>query len=136
MNMRFLPPALEILFPLQKLSPESKLLKKLCAAMWEDTSPAEICSRVQVGTLAAYATGSALVLLETVEWSKGRELHVYGMAGRDILKNAASIISDLKLIAEYKGCSMIGGTGVPAAWRRAAPNIGFKPVSTHYVMEL
>ena len=116
--------------------PNERLLDRLIAAMWDKPEREWIFKMVREGKLEAYSTGNALVLIETAEWERGKELFIFGMVGRDILKRSKEVVEDLKKIAEYKGCSMIGGQGVPRAWARWCPANGFKPVMTHYVMEL
>jgi hypothetical protein len=132
--MHFLPPTLEILRQTKLLNFE--LLTVLREKMWDPPSESWHVQQVINGGLDAYVTDKGLVLLETVEWGRGRELRVYGIAGQDILKNGEAIVRDLKRIAEHKGCTMIGGEGIPRGWLKAAPRLGFKPVSTHFVMEL
>lgn len=116
--------------------PNRDLLRKLIAAMWDKAELEWIERMVLRGALEAYTTPSGLVLIEWAEWSRGRELFIFGMVGRDILRRSKEVLVDLKAIADYKGCSMIGGHGLPKAWARWCPRHGFNPVSTHYVMEL
>ena len=134
--MAFLPPKFEILERTD--NPETELLERLIASMWDKPDLIELMEQIDRGPLEAYKTPNGLILLETVDWSRGRELSLYGMVGRDILRTgtAEAIVRDLKKLAAYYGCSMIGGVGIPQGWKRAAPKLGFQPVSTHYVMEL
>lgn len=121
------------------LVPDDMRIKRLLEVMWDAPKIGQFMTWIQNGDLKVYETPNAsLIIIELVDWSKGRELSIYGMVGRDIIdpRFADEIVNDLKKLAFYFGCSMIGGVGVPTAWRRAAPRLGFKPVSTHYVMEL
>jgi hypothetical protein len=116
--------------------PERRLLLKLINAMWDKPALEWIERMVLRGALEAYVTPNGLILIETAEWERGRELFIYGMSGRDILRRSEEVIRDLKAIADYKSCKMIGGHGLPKAWARWCPKHGFNPISTHYVMEL
>jgi hypothetical protein len=135
MIQEFYPPALEYLQPAKGVV-DLRLVEKLRASMWDPPSLQWHVDQIVSKGLDAYVTPKGLVLLETVEWTRGRELRVYGIAGRDILKNGEAVVRDLRRIARYKACTMIGGEGIPKGWLRAAPALGFEPVSTHYVMEL
>lgn len=134
----FLPPELEILYRFHLFSVNDPLVDRLLDSMWDAPSKEELANLIERGLLQPYGCPQGLVLLETVDWSRGRELAIYGMVGRGMLlpKNAEAIIRDLKRIAAHLGCSMIGGVGVPLGWKRAAVKLGFLPVSTHFVMEL
>jgi len=116
--------------------PDVLLVTKLLAAMWDAPEREWVEMAVRRGMLEAYNVPQGLILIETMDWSRGRELSIYGMVGRGILVNAKAIIEDFKRLAAYKGCNMIGGVGIPEGWKKAAPRLGFRPVSTHYVMEL
>lgn len=129
----FLPPQLKVLE--RTYSPNVDLLLKLNRVMWDAPGAERMIELINRSRLEAYSTGEGLILIETVDWMRGRELSLYGIVGRGILKRGEAIMEDLKAIAHHKCCSMIGGTGIPAGWKRYAPRLGFEPVSTHYVME-
>jgi hypothetical protein len=134
MSVHFLPPKLSTL--VRTCTIESDLLDRLLGAMWDGTTHEDIRQDLASGELEAYTTGEALVLIQTMDWPAGRELLIYGTAGRGILKQVDAIVADLKVLAKHKGCSMIGAMGNPIGWSRIGPRLGFKPVATHYVMEL
>jgi len=133
-NLAFLPPKMQVLE--RTYWPDPDLLQKLLFVMFDPPSFTQLYDFVAKGVLEAYSTGDGLILIETANWRRGRELSIYGMVGRGILRNGKAIVEDLKALAKYKGCNMIGGEGVPKGWQRAAPKLGFEPVSTHYLMEL
>lgn len=129
--------------------PELKVLRKewpsqvnlahvdeLVAAMWDGTTRRDIQELLVVGALEGFTSGECLVLIETQDWPAGRELLIYGMAGRGILTQADDVVHDLKALARYKACKWIGAHGIPLGWSRIGPRLGFAPVSTHYMMEL
>lgn len=130
----FLPPKLSVLE--RTFAPDVNLLMRLHRAMWDSPGVERMLELVARSRLEAYSTGEGLVLLETVDWARGRELSLYGIVGRDILIRGEAIVKDLKAIAFHKCCTMIGGQGVPEGWKRYAPGLGFEAVSTHYVMEI
>lgn len=135
--VQFMPPKLEFLQRQGWLDESHReLLEELAAVMWNGVTAKDMCQLVYSRALEAYSTPKGLILIDTMLHPSGRELFIYGMVGEDILKEAAKIITDLKKIAAYKSCNKIGGEGVPRGWLRAAPRLGFLPVSTHYVMEL
>lgn len=117
-------------------TPDRALVEILVAELWDGTTVQTIMAQVICGLLEAYSTGKCLVLIETVDWPAGRELLIYGMAGRGILQQADDVVADLKALAKQKGCTMIGAHGIPYGWSRIGPRLGFRPVATHYVMEL
>lgn len=118
--------------------PRVELVENFVAALpkWDRPAVDWLMMRVNRGVLEAYDVAEGLILLETVNWAGLRELSIYGMVGRGILPRWHTVLRDLKLLAEYKSCQLLGGNGLPKGWQRAAPRMGFKPVSTHYVMEL
>lgn len=131
----FLPPKLQLLKgPVESFNEAHA--QRLLDVMWDAPTLPQLRYMVLNGNLLAYETPAGLILLETYDWAKGRELHIYGMAGSDILSHGKVIVEDLKALAAHYGCSMIGGSGVPKGWMRAAPALGFQPIYTHYVMEL
>lgn len=135
--VQFIPPKLSFLRREAWLDESHRgLLKELEAVLWNGVTAEHMMQLVYARTLEAYSTPSGLILIDTMLHPSGRELFIYGMVGEDILKEATKIICDLKKIAAYKCCNKIGGEGVPKGWLRAAPRLGFLPVSTHYVMEL
>jgi len=133
-QISFVEPKLQVLE--RTYWPEPELLQKLLYVMFDPPSFTQLYDFCAKGVLECYKVGDGLILIETANWRKGRELSIYGMVGRGILRQGKAIVEDLKLLAKYKGCNMIGGEGIPKGWQRAAPSLGFEPVSTHYMMEL
>lgn len=136
MNAPFLQPDLKLLRKCWPTQVDKDLLDELVAAMWDGTTREQIEAMLLSGELEAFSTGTCLVLIQTQDWPVGRELLIYGMAGKGILKQAKAVVTDLRALAAYKACRMIGANGIPHGWSRIGPLLGFRPVSTHYVMEL
>lgn len=134
--MMFLPPAFKVLTRVHLPEVDLAVLDRLVGAMWDGTTREDIECQINCGTLEAYKAADALVLIETVDWPVGRELLIYGMAGSGILKQKDGVVHDLRALAAFKGCRMIGAHGIPEGWSKIGPALGFRPVSTHYVMEL
>lgn len=107
----------------------------LCGGMWDLCRPEHIDAMLASGELRAYYFGPCLVLIQTVNYQGGRELCVYGTAGRGIFRGIGDLHEDLVLLAAYLGCTAIGFIGKPA-WAKLAKRFGGKPVRVHFVEEL
>lgn len=131
----FIHPKLKILSG-PTYNPRVEYLEKLLSSMWGAWELGELQMMIARRELWAYESPTGVVLLDVVKWKRGNELRIIGIAGTDVLSHGVEIVDDLKMLAAYFNCSMIGGEGVPKGWLRAAPALGFKPISTHFLMEL
>lgn len=131
------PPIFEVFRPIKSLdAAHYALMSKLCSRFWDGTKSLEVAKMIHAEDLTVFEVEGGLVLLQPIDHPIGRELYLYGIVGEGILKQGEAIVRDMKLLAKWWNCSMLGAEGLAEGWLKAAVNLGFRPVSTRYLMEL
>lgn len=74
-----------------------------------------------------------LVLKRVVHLSNVKELLVYAVGGKGLVKHAAALDEALCKLARRYDCTVIGGRGFSKAWPKFSR---LKPTSTYFVMEV
>jgi hypothetical protein len=131
-------PPLKILRPVRFFTEQhQRWLRELVKVQWDGTKLHHIVQLAYAGAVTTFeAPGLGLILIQPVDHPQGRELFLYGIAGRGMMEQDELILDDLRTIAKVLECNMIGGEGIPKGWMRYGPTKGFKPVAVRYVMEL
>jgi hypothetical protein len=113
-------------------------IKLLASRLWDGTTYAYIIHRLLQGELILWETANStgLVITEIISHHRGNELFIYGIAGSGILPKRKAVLADLKEMAVLNGCKFIGADASRSGWKMFNKELGFAPVSTHYVKEL
>lgn len=128
---------LKVLRYLNRLGPEHHaLIDELVEQFWDGTTTEQVLREFGTEQIAAWSTGSGLVLTQIVSHPRGLELFLYGVVGEDTLSRAEDIVSDLREIAATLRCKMIGAWGVRNGWDPVTRLLGFRRVATRYMMEI
>lgn len=121
------------------LQPEHKdLIRGLLHKLWDGTRLADVLRKIGEGDLYLFATvdNSCLVLTEVIVHPKGKELFIYGITGRGILKNKHEVVEDFKELAKRLDCKWVGAEALRDGWTWLAKGLGFEAVSTRYLKEI
>lgn len=78
----------------------------------------------------------ALVVTQTLENGDGRELFVYGIVGRGMLRVLDDLAEDVRQIALAAKCDSIGGNVTRRGLEVLYERLGATPLYTYYRMEI
>lgn len=81
------------------------------------------------------AAENALIIIEIVIRTAGKELFVLGIVGSCIFRNAEDICADLLDLKRAWGCKWIGGHVIRPGLARLYDRLGAREVSRYYLME-
>lgn len=113
--------------------PWRKNVEHLCSCLWDGTTADEIFETP--GLLWFSAGEDALIIIEIVIRTAGRELYVLGLEGKGIFRNADAIAADLRDLRDALGCRWIGGNVIRPGLARLYSRLGAREVSRYYLME-
>lgn len=124
----------EILKVIFDREPWRNHVERLCAQLWDGTTADEI---IQDPRLLFFSAGEdALIIIEVVIRTAGRELFVLGLVGSGIFRNADSIIADLRALRAAWQCRWIGGHVIRKGLAKLYERLGAREVSRYYLMEV
>lgn len=114
-------------------------LKRLEANAWDGTTAVELAFSIAKGNTFLWEvadTGGSIILTSVGNRGNVRELYLDGLAGDGIIAASPAIVRDLRLIRDEYQCTRIAVTAPRDGWGKFAEELGFKPVSTNYFMEM
>lgn len=131
------PPPLEVLQFVRELSAkQTDILIHLCKVEPECGTLESIIDAWFGGRMAIWSTGEGLVLTQINTLAKGRELFVFGIAGRGMIRVAQEIKRDLQVIARTFECDSIGGDVRRPGLKKLYDAFGAEQVSVYYRLEI
>lgn len=123
----------QLLRSIRDREPWRKHVERLVGELWDGTTAEEILGDPQL--LFFSASEDALIIIEIVVRTAGRELFVLGLVGSGIFRNAEAIASDLRGLRDALGCRWIGGHVIRPGLARLYDRLGAREVSRYYLME-
>lgn len=115
-------------------------LAKVCGVSYTGVTPEGLLPELVAGTLAMWRVNggaAGVVLTQILQHPGGRELYMWGMAGKGIIENIETIYDGLKAYGASQGCRWVGGRALrPGLTRVYEKLLGVRPFAAHFVKEI
>jgi hypothetical protein len=96
----------------------------------------QVLHRISTGEYHVLRLSPGILVARVLESGLERELNVYMLAGRNVLRELPEVSGSLRALAQFFGCKWISGIAIRPGLERKYRRLGARSVGTYMLMEV